>query len=146
MKRIRIVGLLLALFIAAGAGAQALPTPNTSPALVVFPSAARTATTVVSADIVNSQYSQAQILINVSAFTSGTYTPTIQGKDPVSGNYYTLLTGIAISGTGETVLHIGAPVPLANAATGAFLPQTWRISLAGASTPSMTFSVGAFLR
>jgi hypothetical protein len=108
----------------------------------ILPSLARSATTVTSADQINVQWKGGHFIVNVSAYTSGNYTPTIQGKDPISGNYYTVLAGPAINSTSTTVLLV-YPGSAATA-TGAnnFLPRTWRVSLAGASTPVMTFSVG----
>ena len=138
----RLVGLLLALILAFSALAQ---NGQNLPA-TVLPSLARTATTVLSPDQVNVQWTGATIIIDVSARTSGTYTPTIQGKDPASGNYFTLLVGSAISSTGTTALNVGKGLTaVANAAAGVPLPRTWRISLTGTATPSMTFSVGAVL-
>jgi hypothetical protein len=136
---------LLAALLFSGAAIAQLP-QNPNVAISLLPSAARTAATVVTADQINPQWNRAHVIINVSAYTSGTYTATIQGKDPVSGVYYTVLTGPAISATGITVLKVGPGfAPLPNAGAGDMLPQTWRVSLAGASTPSMTFSVSAFL-
>jgi hypothetical protein len=112
----------------------------------LLPSAARTAASVNSADITNSSWKGAHVIITTSAFTSGTYTPTIQGKDPVTGNYYTILTGAAITGTGTVVLRVYPGITAtANVSASDFLPRVWRVNLVGASTPSMTFSVGAFL-
>jgi hypothetical protein len=133
--------LFLTLLLACGsAWAQS---PNLSG--IVIPSAATSAATVNSPDISNLNYRGAHIIINVSAYTSGNYTPKIQAKDPVSGGYYDLLVGPAISATGMTVLKIypgSATSP--NGAAADFLPRTWRVQLNGASTPSMTFSVGYF--
>lgn len=108
----------------------------------VLPSLSRSAATVSSADQVNNQWRGGQFIINVSTFVSGTYTPTIQGKDPVSGNYYTILTGPAIGSTSTTALQVYPGVSVTTTGASALLPRTWRISLAGASTPVMTFSVG----
>lgn len=112
----------------------------------ILPSAARTAATVNSADQTNDVYHRAHVIVNVSAYTSGNYTPKLQGKDPVSGNYYDLLTGTAMSGTGTQVLKIGPGLAAsANAAAADVLPRVWRVQLGGAATPSMTLSVSAFL-
>lgn len=112
----------------------------------VFASAVQTGTTVNSSDMTNAAWRGADVIVNVSAYTSGTYTPHIQGKDPVSGNYYDILVGPAISATGTTVLHVYPGVTAAaNSAAAAILPYTWRVQLVGATTPSMTLSVGANL-
>lgn len=109
-------------------------------------SSARTVTTS-SADIVNTSYRGVHVLINVTSFTSGTWTPTVEGKDPVSGTYYTICTGTVISGTGLTILKVypGAYAQVENSPVcGDFVPRTWRVTVIGASTPSATFSVGYF--
>ncbi len=112
----------------------------------IIASGARTAATVNSGDQTNSQWHRAHIIINVSAYTSGNYTPHIQGKDPVSGTYYDILVGTAIASTGITILKVGPGFgSIPNGATADMLPQAWRVQLIGVSTPSMTFSVGAFL-
>lgn len=113
----------------------------------ILPSAARTATPVDSVDQTNSGWRGVHVIINVTAYTSGTYTPYIQAKDPVSGTYYSILVGPAISATGLTVLKIyPGMATIANGASADFLPRIWRVRFVGASSPSMTFSVGAFLQ
>jgi len=105
-------------------------------------SAARTTTTD-SADVNNTSTRGAHIVINVTAYTSGLWTPIVQGKDPISGNYYTILTGPTINGTGTTVIKVyPALTAAANSVANDFLPRTWRVRMSGGATPSATFSVG----
>lgn len=112
----------------------------------ILTSAARTATPVNTTDQTNVAYSSAHIIINVSAYTAGNYTPHVQAKDPVSGTYYDILVGTAISATGITILKIGPGIgAIANGSAQDFLPKTWRVSMVGAGGQSMTFSIGAFL-
>lgn len=113
----------------------------------LLPSAARTAVTVNSTDQSNTgAFKGAQIVVDVSARTSGTYTATIQGKDPVSGNYFPILVGPAFAGVGTTPLTVYPGITATtNSSASANLPKTWRVSIAGASTPIMTFSVGVIL-
>ncbi len=109
-------------------------------------SAARTDTTVVSGDFGNFGYRGAHFVVNVSTFTSGTYTPKIQGKDPVSGIYYDILVGSAISSTGTTILKVYPGISaIANGSASDILPATWRVLMTGASTPNMVLSVAAYL-
>lgn len=137
----RILFALVALLIGASAFAQ----NTTNLPVTLFASAART-TSATTADQSNTAWHRIQLLVNVTVAASGTYTPHIQGKDPVSGGYYDILVGNAISTTGMTVLTVGPGVlALPNAASQQFLPRTWRVQMVGASTPSMTFSVGAVL-
>lgn len=109
-------------------------------------STAQTATSVTSGDFGNFGYRGAHFIVNVTTFTSGTYTPKIQGKDPVTGTYYDILVGPAISATGATILKIYPGIStIANGAASDVLPQTWRVVLTGASTPNMVLSVVANL-
>jgi hypothetical protein len=109
-----------------------------------FASNALTSTTVNSPDIQNDKYRGAHVIVNVSTFTSGTYTPKIQGKDPVTGTYYDILVGPAIAATGTTILKIYPGIgTVVNGAASDVLPQTWRVVLTGASTPNMVLSVVA---
>lgn len=136
IKKFLLAVLLAAFAVAVGAQSNVLGTLLTS--------AARTTTTA-SADIVNTSYRGAHVVINVTSYTSGTWTPVLQGKDPVSLNYYDICTGPAIAATGMTIVKIypGVLAAVENAPTcNDFLPRTWRINMVGATTPSATFSVG----
>ena len=114
--------------------------------LVLLSSAARTAA-ITSADITNSEYRGCHVIIDVTVDpASASITPTIQGLDSVSGKYYTLLTGSAISAVGTTILRVypglGAS---ANAIANDILPNKFRISMAVADTDSITYSVAVSL-
>lgn len=112
-----------------------------------FASSARTSADVHTADLSNPGWRGVQIYIKTTAFTSGTYTPHIQGKDPVSGDYYDILVGAAISGTGNVTLTVYPGITAtSNVSASTVLPQTWRLQMVGASTPSMTFSAGGFFQ
>lgn len=118
----------------------------TNAQLAVLTSAARTAAQVNSADITNIAYRCAHIVVTVSAYTSGSYTPTLQGKNVTTGSYYDVLVGTAITATGQTVLKVcpGLSGSVSGAAND-FLPQTWRVQLNGLNTPNMTIAVDALL-
>lgn len=107
-----------------------------------LPLATYTATTVNSPDQVNNNYRGGHFIINVVTATSGTYTPRIQALDPVSGNWYDILVGSAISTAGTTVLKVYPGIGVvANGSASDVLPPTWRVQLTGASTPNMILSV-----
>ena len=113
---------------------------------IVLASAAQTAAQVNSADQINTYYHGAQVVINVSAYTGGSYTPKLQGKDAGTGLYYDILVGTAISATGQTVLKLYPGIAvLANGSASDLLPQTWRVQLNGAAAPNMTLSVDAMM-
>lgn len=133
MKRIAIaLALLLAATLAFGQNTQG----------TLIPSFAYTAT-VASNDQTNLTARGVTVVVNISSLTSGTNTCTIQGKDPVSGNYYTILASSALNSTGTTVLKVYPGITTgANAAVSDILPTTWRLNCVGASSPSYTFSAG----
>ena len=125
------------------APAQAQQAPNEQ--VTIFPAAVQTATTLNSNDQQNASWKGLHLVINVSAFTSGTYTVNIQGKDAF-GNYYTILSSAALAATGVVVLKIyPAETVAANLSVSDFLPAVWRVQLVGATTPNMTISVDANL-
>ena len=112
--------------------------------ITLLASAARTASND-TADQTNYNGRGVHIVIDVTAIAA---TPsvvfTVQGKDALSGKYYTLLASAAIVGTGTTVLRIfpGATAA-ANLTANDILPRTWRVSIAHGDADSITYSVGA---
>ena len=114
--------------------------------IVLLASDARTAATT-SVTRLNSDFRGCHIIIDVTVDpASASITPTIQGFDTVSGKYYTLLTGNAISAVGTTILKIYPGLTAsANAIANDILPSKFRISMAVADTDSITYSVSASL-
>ena len=114
--------------------------------IVLLASAARTAATT-SETRLNSDYRGCHIIIDVTADpATASITPTIQGFDTVSGKYYTLLVGNAISAVGTTILRIYPGLSAsANVIANDILPSKFRISMAVADTDSITYSVSASL-
>lgn len=108
--------------------------------------AAQGAGTVTSADQTNKQGRGVQIGINITAIGgTPTLTVTVEGKDSVSGVYYTLLASAAISAAGFTLLTVypGAP-STANVSAPQVLPMTWRVkAVVAGTTPSVTATIGA---
>jgi len=106
-------------------------------------SAARTAT-VSTSDITN--YGGHGLLVFFDS-TASAATPsivmTIEGKDPASGKYYTILASAAITGTATNVYRVD---PLLTAATNTIakdlLPRTFRITMTHSDADSITYSVG----
>jgi hypothetical protein len=81
--------------------------------------------------------------INISAWTAGSITVTVQGKDPVSGTYYTILTSAALAAVGFITLRVYPGLtPVANLTENDILPRTWRVSVAVSSADSITYSIG----
>ena len=109
----------------------------------LLPSAARTAATI------SSEFSAEEVLSSDFVFditadpASASITLTIQGQDPLSGKWYTILAGAAQAAVGTIIMRVGPSiVAAANVAATAILPELFRISVAVADTDSMTYSVG----
>lgn len=106
--------------------------------------------TVNSDDYDNLSGRSAIVVIDITAIT-GTGTPsltvTLQGKDSVSGKYYTILASTALTGTGTTILRVDPSLTAsANLIAADVVPRTWRISSAtGGSTISLTATIGVHL-
>jgi hypothetical protein len=104
-------------------------------------SAARTVTEA-SADQDHSDFGGGHVIVNVTAAGTSTLTVTIQGKDPLSGNYYTILAGTALTGTGMQVLKVYPGIAAsAGGAVSDMLPDAWRVSAGKGDASSWTFSV-----
>lgn len=99
-----------------------------------------------SVDIDNPHGDSLHLVVDITAITGTTpsITVTVQGKDPASGKYYTLLASAALSAVATTVLRIfpGA-VAAANTVANDFVPRTFRIlwAIAG-TTPAVTGTIG----
>jgi len=112
--------------------------------IAVLPSLARTAT-VTGDDINNLLSCGLHLIIDVTAVTSTpSIVPKIQGKDPISGKYYDLLIGAAITGTGTTVLKFfPAATAVTNLAANDFLPRVFRVVMTHGNANSATYSISA---
>lgn len=109
-------------------------------------SAARTAT-VATADQRNRAHQGVRIHIKATAADA---TPsvvfTIQGKDDITDDYYTLLASAAVTGVSETFLLVYPTVTAsANAAANNVLPASWRVNCVAADADSITYTVTAEL-
>lgn len=91
----------------------------------------------------------AVVVIDVTAITgtSPSLTVTVEGKDPHTGKYYTILASAARTVAGTTVLRIGPGLTAAaNAVANDLMPRDFRISYAIAgTTPSVSAKVGVLL-
>lgn len=88
---------------------------------------------------------QLSIDITVITGTGPTLTVSIQGKDPVSGKWYTLLQSAALSAVALTNLTVYPGVTAAaNVAASQVIPRTWRVLYSiGGTTPAVTATIGA---
>lgn len=113
--------------------------------LTAFPLASVGAGTVNSPDIQTNGCNLLNVYTKVTVPNGGNVTVTIQGKDQASGDYYTILTGTAISTATNQRLKVGPTVTAsANAIAQDYLPETIRIQ-AVVGTAAVTFEVGVSL-
>jgi len=105
-------------------------------------SAART-TTQTSADIVNYNARGIKVWLDMTVVGTGSVTLTINGKDPASGKYILLLSGVAVvtNITSVYTIYPGAPVT-ANVSVNDILPRTFQIVVTANNANSATYSVG----
>ena len=117
---------------------------NLAQHVTIFASEARTAIAT-SYDISNPSGTGLVLTIVVTAAANTpSVTFTIEGKDPTSGTYYTILTSAAITGTGTTTLRVHPDLTAAtNTVAKDMLPAVWRVKTAVGDTDSLTYSVGA---
>jgi hypothetical protein len=102
-----------------------------------------------SADQVNVVARGLHLVIDITTITgtTPTLTVTIEGKDPTSGKYYTILASAALNATGTTVLKVYPGLTAsANAVANDVLPRTWRVrTTIGGTTPAVTATIAANL-
>jgi hypothetical protein len=114
--------------------------------LVILASAVRAASSNGS-DRANPNARGILIFVDVTAVPGvDTITVTLQGKDPASGKYYTILASAAIVATGTVVLRVYPGLTAAaNLVASDLLPRTWRIIVTHSAGTNFTYSVGASL-
>lgn len=114
--------------------------------LVVFPSVSRTASP--NADQqANRFYRGVDIIIDITAVPGGdTVTFNVEGLDPASGKWYSILSSTALVGIGTTVLRIYPSLTAAaNATANSVLPCAWRVRPSHSGSGAFVYSVGANL-
>jgi hypothetical protein len=85
-------------------------------------------------------------VIDVTAGATLSIVPTIDGQDPSSGKWYNILTGVAITAVGTTVLRIYPGLAAAaNLAVSDVLPSVWRLVMTHGNANAATYTVSARL-
>lgn len=101
--------------------------------------------TINGSDQLNYQGRGVKLIIDITAVGGGaTLTVTLEGKDPITGKYFTILASAALAAQATTVLTVfpGAPVS-ANISANDALPRTWRVKHAVAVANNITYAIGA---
>lgn len=106
-------------------------------------SKARTAT-LTTKDFRNIQHLGGHIIINVTDVTAtGQITPKIEAKDAVTGIYYTLLVGSAITASGTVVMKIyPSATSVANLVANDILPLEYRVVITHLNAVAITYGIG----
>ncbi len=130
-----------------GESAASTPEPlQSNTDITVLASAARTAA-VDTSDFTNTNHRGVTVVVDVTVDpASAAVTFTIQGKDTLSGSYYTLLASAALAAVATTdlVVYPGC-VAVTNRVANLPLPRIWRVSITVGNSNSFTYSVGASL-
>lgn len=86
------------------------------------------------------------IVLNVTNAGTGSITLTIQGKDRVSGAYYTILQGAAVTTNSTTVYRVYPGLTAsANATANDLLPRDWNVVVTANNANPITYTVGAIV-
>lgn len=103
-------------------------------------------TTQTSPDYTNEYGCGAEIYFNVTNAGTGSVTVTVQGKDPTSGTYYTVLSGAAVTTNSFNKYQIfpGAATT-ANVSVNDLMPFKWRVIVTANNANPATYSVGVTL-
>lgn len=116
------------------------------PQVTVYASAARTATPT-AVEVNTSAARGLHLVIDCTAVTATpSVVPTIDGWSELGSDWYNLLTGVAITATGVTVLKIyPGIVALANGSASDVVPNRIRVVMTHGDSDSATYSVAALL-
>lgn len=116
-----------------------------SSAVTLLASAART-TTQTSADIFTRAFKYLRVVMDTTVIGTGSVTLTINTKDPASGKYILLLSGVAVATVRTDTYNVGPTlVAAANVTATAQLGNIIQIVATANNANSQTYSVGYVL-
>lgn len=100
-----------------------------------------------SKDHVNLDAAGIIVFVDVTDVTAGpSIVVTIEGKDPASGKYYTILASAAYTTNGSRQLRVSPNIAAsANLIAQDHLPATWRVTVTHGNANAGTYSIGASL-
>ncbi len=100
--------------------------------------------TVASNDQTNPYGRGVKVLVNTTAIGTGSITVNIQGKDPASGQYYTILASAAITTNVANVYTVYPGLAsVANISANDVLPRTWRVNVVAGNANPANYTVAA---
>lgn len=114
--------------------------------LTMLTSAVRSSTTA-SGNFTNHNSRGGHFVIDISDIeTDATLTPTIQGNDELTDEYYDILTGLEITTAGTHVIKVYPGIgQIPNGAASDILPRLFRINMVYGGTDDITYSVSCAL-
>jgi ABC-type proline/glycine betaine transport system substrate-binding protein len=119
-----------------------LTLPATNAEGTALASAARTAS-VSSVDIANNAGKGLHIIFDVTAVATSDVKVKVEGKDPASGKYYTILEGASVTTITTNIYKVYPGLTAAaNLVASDILPKTIRLTVTHANANSTTYSVG----
>jgi hypothetical protein len=103
-------------------------------------------TTYTSPDFVNRGSRGVVVTLVTAVIGTGNITLSVQGKDRISGTYYTLLTGAAVSTNTTNRYTVSPSIPVvANVSVRDVLPEIWRLQVVANNANPASYSVGAVM-
>jgi hypothetical protein len=107
-------------------------------------SAAGATTTQTSADQTNYNGRGVKVVLDMTNVGTGSVALTVQGKDPISGKYFTLLTGANVTTNSTNVYTVYPGVTsVANVSASDIVPRTWRVNVVANNANATTYTVAA---
>lgn len=98
--------------------------------------------TMTSGDITNFNARGAVIVLNMSNVGTGSVTLAIQGKEPISGQYYPILTGLAVTTNSVNVYRVYPGLTaVANVTANDILPRRFRAVVTANNANATTYTV-----
>lgn len=108
--------------------------------------AAAVTTTQTVSDQTNVCHRGVKVVLDMTAIGTGSVTITIQGKDKLSGKYYTLLAGAAVATNSTNVYTVYPGLPATtNVSANDVLPEVWNVKITANNANPATYTVGASL-
>lgn len=108
----------------------------------IYASAARTASFTGETNSKNPGNTGMLVLMNVTAAPGvDTITLNIQGRDPASGAFYTIVSSAAVVATGMVKLMVGRVSVVANVAANELIPDQYRVTVTHSAAGSFTYSI-----
>jgi hypothetical protein len=96
-------------------------------------------------DLENTNHRGCVVVVDFTAVsgTTPTCVVTLEGKDPISGKYYTILASASLNSVATTVLRVfPAATAAANLVANDVLPRNFRVKTTiGGTTPSFTGTI-----